>query len=79
MTVQLATQIDSKAKKVLEKLNKKTHVSIRSLTEQAIFLLDEYYQRLGKTYNQDIVDKAFMDMVREVTAPYDKTMKRLAE
>ena len=79
MTVQLATQIDVKAKKVLDKLSKKTHASIRSLTEQAIFLLDEYYERLGKTYNQDVVDKAFMEMVREVTAPYEKTMKRLAE
>lgn len=79
MTIQLATQIDEKAKKVLDKLSKKTHVSIRALTEQAIFLLDEYYVRLGQTYPYDVVDKAFMDMVKAVFKEHDKTMRKLAE
>ena len=79
MTVQLATRIDPKAKKILDKLHKKTHVSIRHLTEKAILLLDEYYKHLKESRQDETIDDNFMELLNYSIQKYGKTYKKLAE
>lgn len=80
MTIQLATRIDPGKKKILDRLHKRTHLSIRQLTEKAIVLLDEYYKQLEKTYYKGgAVDQDFMNLLEQSMKQYDKAYKKLAE
>ncbi len=79
MTVQLATRVDSKAKEILGKLHKKTHIPISKLTEKAILLLDEYYAQLQKSYKESDIDSAFMHLLDYSIKKHDKTYEKLAK
>jgi len=79
MTVQFATRIDRRKKKLMEKLHKKTHIPICHLTEKAFILLDEYYKQLEKSYKEGVVDDNFMELLNYSMKRYDKTYKKLAE
>ncbi|MBI2118528.1 MAG: ribbon-helix-helix domain-containing protein [Elusimicrobia bacterium] len=78
MTTQLATRIDPKAKKTLDKLHQKTHIPIRVLTEKAIDLLEEYYKRLHETHKTDTVNSNFAALLEHSLKIKDKTYQRLA-
>ncbi len=79
MTVQLATRVDAKTKKLLGQIHKKTHVPIRQLTETAILLLDEYYKQLQKSYKENAVDHDFQRLLEYSMKKHDKTYAKLAE
>jgi len=79
MTVQLATRIDPRKKEILDKIHKKTHISIRNLTEKAIVLLDSYYENLNKIHTEESVNENFMNLVDYSMNKYDKVYKKLAE
>jgi len=79
MTTQFATRIDSKKKKIIDDLHKKTHIPICRLTEKAFTLLEEYYQHLWKSYKEGQVDDNFMDLVNYSMNRYNKTYKKLAK
>ncbi len=79
MTVQLSTRIDSKAKQALDQLHKKTHVPIRILTERAIFLLKEKYDRMSSGEEKGTVDEVFMGLLDYSLRKHDATYKKLAD
>ncbi len=79
MTVQLATRIDPKKKKILDKLHNQTHLTIRQLTEKAIVLLDEYYKQLQKTHSKKGVNDDFAALLDKSMKQYNKAYTRLAK
>ena len=79
MTTQLSTRIDSKVKKILEELHKRTHVPICTLTEKAILLLKEKYDKMSKIYEQGVTDEVFMELLNHSIKEHDATYKKLAE
>ncbi|EKD26338.1 MAG: hypothetical protein ACD_79C01248G0003 [uncultured bacterium] len=79
MTVQLATRIDPKKKKILDELHKKTHIPIRNLTEKAITLLDEYYKTAQKSFKEEVIENNFIELLDYSMKKYDQTYKKLAE
>ncbi len=79
MTVQLSTRIDSKAKQALDQLHKKTHVPICVLTEKAIFLLKEKYERISSVGKKGAVDEVFMGLLDHSMKKHDATYKKLAD
>ena len=79
MTVQLSTRIDPKVKKILNQLHKKTHVSIRALTEKAILLLKERHDRMSQVHQQGEVDERFMELLNYSLRTHDATYRKLAE
>ena len=78
MTVQLSTRIDPQVKRILAQLHKKTHIPIRTLTEKAIFLLKERYDRLSRTHQQDVTDERFMELLDYSLKKHDVTYRKLA-
>jgi hypothetical protein len=78
-TTQLATRIDTKFKAILDRLNEKTQIPIRQLTEKAILLLDEYYKELQKTYDKKAVDADFIHLLDQSIQNHDETYKKLAQ
>jgi len=79
MTIQLSTRIDPKVKQILGLLHKKTHVPIRALTEKAILLLKERYDRISQMYQQGAVDERFMELLDYSLRTHDATYKKLAD
>lgn len=78
MTVQLSTRIDPKAKQILGQIHEKTHIPIRILTEKAIFLLKEQYERMGSMYQQGAVDERFIELLNYTLKKHDATYRKLA-
>ena len=79
MTLQLATRIDARIKKTLDRLHKKTHIPIRQLTEKAITLLEEYYMHLQESYKGSTVDNNFVSLLEHSMKTHDKTYEKLAK
>ena len=79
MTVQLSTRIDPKVKQMLGQLHKKTHIPIRTLTEKAIVLLKERYDRISKTQRLGAADERFMELLNDSLRTHDATYRKLAE
>lgn len=79
MTVQLSTRIDPKVKQILSQLHKKTHIPIRVLTEKAILLLKERYDRMSQMYQQSAVDERFMELLDYSLRTHDATYQKLAD
>ena len=79
MTVQLSTRIDPKVKQILNQLHKKTHIPIRVLTEKAILLLKERYDRMSQMYQQSAVDERFMELLDYSLRTHDATYQKLAD
>lgn len=79
MTVQLSTRVDPKVKQILGQLHKKTHISIRTLTEKAIFLLKERYDRMNQMYQQGTADERFMELLDYSLRSHDATYRKLAD
>jgi len=79
MTVPLSTRIDPKVKKILNELHKRTRIPIRILTEKAIFLLKERYDRLSRIHEQGIADEGFMELLDHSLRSHDATYRKLAE
>ena len=79
MTVQLATRVDPKVKKTLDRIHEQTHIPIRQLTEKAIALLDDYYQRLQMAFDKGDVNSHFMALVEKSLEAHGKTYEKLAK
>ena len=78
MTVPLSTRVDPKIKRILAELHKKTHIPIRILTEKAILLLKERYDKMGRADEQSIADGRFMELLDYSMKSHDETYRRLA-
>ncbi len=79
MTVQLSTRIDPKVKQILGELHRKTHIPIRTLTEKAIFLLKERYDRMSQMHQQGTVDERFAELLDYSLRAHDATYRKLAD
>lgn len=79
MTVQLSTRIDPKVKQILSELHRKTHIPIRTLTEKAIFLLKERYDRMSRVHQQGAVDERFAELLDFSLKAHNATYRKLAE
>lgn len=79
MTVQLSTRISPEVKRILDQLHKKTHVPIRTLTEKAVLLLKERYDRMSQMYQRGTVDERFMQLLDYSLRTHDATYQKLAD
>jgi hypothetical protein len=79
VTVQLSTRIDPKVKRVLGELHKRTHIPIRTLTEKAILLLKERYDRMSQMYQKGAADERFMELLEYSLRTHDATYQKLAD
>lgn len=78
MNVQLSTRIDPKVKRILAQLHKKTRIPIRILTERAIFLLKERYDRMSRIHKQSVADERFIELLDYSLRTHDATYRELA-
>lgn len=79
MTVQLSTRISPEIKRILNQLHKKTHVPIRTLTEKAVLLLQERYDRMSQMYQRGTADERFMELLDYSLGTHDVTYRELAD
>ena len=79
MTVPLSTRIDPKVKKMLNDLHRRTRIPIRILTEKAIFLLKERYDRMSRIHEQGMADEGFMELLDYSLRKHDDTYRKLAD
>ncbi len=79
MTVQLSTRVDPKVKQILGELHRKTHIPIRALTEKAIFLLKERYDRMSQMHEPGTADERFMELLDYSLRTHDATYRKLAD
>ncbi len=79
MTVPLSTRIDPKVKRILSELHRRTHIPIRVLTEKAIFLLKERYDRMSRMHEQGVADERFMELLDYSLRTHDATYQKLAD
>lgn len=77
MTVQFSTRIDPKVKRILSELHRKTHIPIRILTEKAIFLLKERYDRISHVHQRDVAEDRFMELLDYSIKTHDDTYRKL--
>ena len=79
MNVPLSTRIDSKVKRILNELHRKTHIPICDLTEKAIFLLKERYDRIDLAHKSDVANERFMELLNYSLKTHDATYRKLAD
>ena len=79
MTVPLSTRVDPKVKQILKDLHRKTHIPIRILTEKAIFLLKERYDRMSRVHKHGVTDERFMELLDYSLRSHDATYRKLAD
>ena len=79
MTVQLSTRVSPEVKQILDRLHKKTHIPICTLTEKAVLLLKERYKQMSQMYQQGIADERFMELLDYSLRTHNATYRKLAE
>jgi len=79
MNIPLSTRINAKAKHILNELHRKTHIPICDLTEKAIFLLKERYDRMEQAHKPDVTNERFMELLDYSMKKHDATYRKLAD
>lgn len=78
-THQLNARIDEKAYAVLAELTGKLHTTKAHLTEKAIYLLKEHFEKLEKSIGQDKTSDIFLSALDKSLGQYDELYKKLAK
>ncbi|MFH1996670.1 MAG: hypothetical protein ABIJ27_06695, partial [Candidatus Omnitrophota bacterium] len=64
--------------RILNELHRKTRIPIRILTERAVYLLKERYDRMSKIHKQGAADERFMELLDYSLRTHDATYRELA-
>ena len=78
-THQLNARIDEKAYAVLTKLNAKLHTTKAHLTEKAIYLLQDHFDRLERSAGPEKAPDLFMSLLSKSMEQYDDLYRKLAK
>ena len=78
-THQLNARIDQKAFIVLRDLTEKLHTTKGHLTEKAIYLLKEHFERIESAVGQDKSADVFLALLTRNTKDYDELYQKLAK
>ena len=78
-THQLNARIDQKAYTVLEELTEKLHTTKGHLTEKAIYLLKDHFERLEKSVGNEKSSDLFLSLLGKSMDQYDALYRKLAE
>ncbi|MBI2095678.1 MAG: hypothetical protein HYT89_05880 [Candidatus Omnitrophica bacterium] len=78
-TQQLNARIDEKAYAVLAELTSKLHTTKAHLTEKAIYLLKEHFEKLEKSIGSDKTSDIFLSSLDKSLSQYDALYRKLAK
>ena len=78
-THQLNARIDQKAYSVLEELTEKLHTTKGHLTEKAIYLLKDHFEKVEKSVGTDKSSDLFLSLLGKSMDQYDSLYRKLAE
>ena len=78
-THQLNARIDQRAYTVLEDLTEKLHTTKGHLTEKAIYLLKEHFEKVEKSVGGDKSSDLFLSLLGKSMEQYDALYRKLAE
>ena len=78
-THQLNARIDQKAYVVLQDLTKKLHTTKGHLTEKAIYLLKDHFEKIEKTVGTDKSSDLFLSLLGKSTEQYDGLYRKLVD
>ena len=78
-THQLNARIDQKAYSVLEELTEKLHTTKGHLTEKAIYLLKDHFEKVEKSVGTDKSSDLFLSLLGKSMDRYDALYRKLAQ
>ena len=78
-THQLNARIDQKAYSVLEELTQKLHTTKGHLTEKAIYLLKDHFEKIEKSVGTDKSPDLFLSLLGKSMDRYDSLYRKLAQ
>ena len=78
-TYQLNARIDEKAYAVLSQLTEKLHTTKGHLTEKAIYLLRDHFEKIEKSMGREKGPDAFLSMLGKSTEQYNGIYRKLAK
>lgn len=78
-TYQLNARIEEKAYVVLSQLTEKLHTTKGHLTEKAIYLLRDHFERIEKSIGQENAQDIFLSMLGKSIEQYDGLYRKLAK
>ena len=78
-THQLNTKIDQNAYAALEDLSVKLHTTKAHLTEKAIYLLKEHFEKVEQNVGKQKAPDAFLSLLSQSMAQYHELYQKLAQ
>ena len=78
-TYQLNARIDEKAYAVLKQLTEKLHTTKGHLTEKAIYLLRDHFEKIEKSMGEEKASDVFSTMLGKSTEQYNSLYQKLAK
>ncbi len=78
-THQLNARIDQKAYDVLEELTQKLHTTKGHLTEKAIYLLKDHFEKVEQKVGQERSPDIFLSLLGKSMDQYDELYRKLAK
>ena len=78
-THQLNARIDEKAYAVLEDLTVKLHTTKGHLTEKAIYLLKDHFEKVEKSVGPEKSHDLFLSLLGKSMERYDSLYRKLAQ
>ncbi len=78
-THQLNARIDGRAYAVLAELTEKLHTTKGHLTEKAIYLLKEHFEKVEESMGDEKAPDAFLSYLAKSMDRYDELYKKLAK
>ncbi len=78
-THQLNARIDEKAYAVLSELTQKLHTTKGHLTEKAIYLLKDQFDKLDKAVSEEKAPDLFLSLLGKSMEQYDELYRKLAK
>ena len=78
-THQLNARIDQKAYAVLTELTKKLHTTKGHLTEKAIYLLNDHFDKLNKSVGDEKSSDVFLSLLSKSIEQYGDLYQKLAK
>ena len=78
-TYQLNARIDEKAYAVLKQLTEKLHNTKGHLTEKAIYLLRDHFEKIERSMGEEKAPDTFLSLLGKSMEQYDDLYRKLAK
>lgn len=78
-THQLNARIDQTAYDVLEELTQKLHTTKGHLTEKAIYLLKDHFEKIERSVGRERSKDVFLSLLGQSMEQYDDLYRKLAK